>query len=504
MYRYERVNSFYEYSPFDSESYRKAAAAIDFSDDRRRALVDALGIHNAGSPALEALARPGTVAVLTGQQVGLFSGPAYTIYKALTAAKLAHRLSEQGIPAVPVFWLATEDHDFAEVDHCWVFDPSRRPVRLSAEGDGEANQPVGGVRLTESPTGQLRAALSGLPFAEEVSALVEKAYRPGVTFGEAFRLLLRSILPAYDLLYLDPMLPEMRALAAPLLSSAVRAAPELTEGLLARTRELEQQGYHGQVHVEADSSLVFLLDGKRRTPLRRHGLEYATNGRRFTTSELAERAGDLSPNALLRPVVQDSMLPTVAYVGGPAELAYLAQSQVLYKKLLQRMPVAISRAGFTLIDHHGRKCMNRYQLGLEDAFHGFDVLRERMARSLTPPELKARLARTRDTVSEALDQLGGAMAAFDPTLAAAFAKSRLKMAYQLEKTERKVGLEALRRDARASLDATYISGLLYPEKHVQERLYSVLPFLAHSGLDFISALYENIRLDCPDHQMLFV
>ncbi|MCL5745300.1 MAG: bacillithiol biosynthesis cysteine-adding enzyme BshC, partial [Acidobacteria bacterium] len=187
-----------------------------------------------------------------------------------------------------------------------MFGSPRQPVRLTARGDGRPNQPVGGIRLAESPAAELRAVLAGLPFSEEIAALVERSYRPGITFGTAFRELLDSILVGHDLLYLDPMLPEMRALAAPLIRSALAVAPELNEELLSRTRELEHRGYHGQVHVEPDSSLVFLLDGEARMALRRNGLEYSADDRHFTTAELAGRAESLSPNALLRPVVQDS------------------------------------------------------------------------------------------------------------------------------------------------------------------------------------------------------
>src|SRR5262249_36236287 len=152
----------------------------------------------------------GTVAVVTGQQVGLFSGPAYTIYKALTAARLARDLAQRGIPAVPIFWLATEDHDFPEVNHCWVFDTEHRPIKIETSGSATASQPVGPLIIAEPPIAALRQALAGLPLADEVVGLVEETYRPGRTMGEAFSHLLRRLLDSYGLLHADPMSPAMR------------------------------------------------------------------------------------------------------------------------------------------------------------------------------------------------------------------------------------------------------------------------------------------------------
>lgn len=504
IYDYPRVSSFYAHPPFDPEAYSRAAASLDFPPDRRAALIEALRIQNPESPYLETLARPETVAVVTGQQVGLYSGPCYTLYKALTAVKLARRLSEQGMPAVPIFWLATEDHDFAEVDHCSVFDASHRTVRLQAGGVDPAGRPVGSIPVLQPPNGDLEEVLDTLPFGRDIASVAARCYQPGVTFGDAFRRLLTAILPDHPLLFLDPLLPQVREMAAPTIRAALSRAPALGDALLARSRELERLGYHAQVHVEPGTSLVFLLESGRRIALTRSGNEYAGNSRRFSTEELMDRAANLSPNALLRPVVQDALLPTVAYVGGPAELAYLAQSQVLYEALLGRMPVAVSRAGYTILDHRSRKLMDRYGLTLADFFHGYEALRERAARALTPPSLSERIRETRSAVNAALEQLAGELGAFDPTIQAAFEKSRRKIEYQVAKTERKVARQAFLRDARAASDASYLLGLIYPEKHLQERLYSSLPFLARYGVDLVPRLYENIALDCPDHRILLI
>jgi bacillithiol biosynthesis cysteine-adding enzyme BshC len=507
VYHFDRVRSYYSYPPSDPAGYAAAAAQIDFSGEARAALVAALRIQNGDSELLTRLAQPGTVAVVTGQQVGLFSGPAYTIYKALTAVKLARDLTTRGIPAVPIFWLATEDHDFAEVNQCWTFDPSHQPIELAVrdyDAAAVAGRPVGEVAIPKYPVEALRGSLAGFPFGAELSARVEQAYADGATFGAAFGALLKNLLPSYGLLHIDPMLPAVRELAAPAIRAALSHAPELTQALLERNQELISAGYHAQVHVEDHTSLVFLLEGGRRIALKRKNGDYTANGRRFSTAELMDRASSLSPNALLRPVAQDSILPTVAYVGGPAELAYLAQSEVIYRRILGRMPVALPRSGFTLFDQRSAKLMQRYHLRLRDFFHGNEQLRMQVAAQLIPPAVARVMSDAKASTDQAIERLRTALAGFDPTLAAALDNNRRKIDYQLSKMERKIRSEALRRDERASRDASYLCGLIYPNKHLQERLYSIVPFLAKHGLDLVDRIYENIQLDCPDHRLLTV
>jgi bacillithiol biosynthesis cysteine-adding enzyme BshC len=501
LYNPNRTSAFYQHPLRDLDSYRAAAAQIQLPAGRRDLLIRALAVHNAGSPALARLAQPDTVAVVTGQQVGLFSGPCYTIYKVLHAVRLAAWLTENQIPAVPVFWLATEDHDFAEVNHVWVYGSGHRPSRLEMRRSA-VDQPVGGVTLENPPLAELRLALAGLPFAEEVVAEVEACYMPGATMGQSFQALLRRLLSRFDILYLDPMLPEFRELAAPALARAVEAAPELSAAVLARNRELTAGGYHAQVHVEETTSFFFLLENGRRLALRRHNSDYTHHSRRFTSAELAAHGESLSPNALLRPVIQDSMLPTVAYIGGPAEVAYLAQSAVLYKELLGRAPLAIPRTGFTVIDSRSAKLLERYRLGLPDFFQGETVLRERIAARLIPPALHDSTEKARADVSAAIARLHAELRAFDPTLAQSLDRSAKKIDYQMEKMSRKAGREALRRDQRAAADASSLYGLIFPERTLQERLYSFLPLLAEHGLDLTKTVYDAIELDCPDHRLM--
>jgi bacillithiol biosynthesis cysteine-adding enzyme BshC len=510
QYHFDKVARFYGHNPHDHRSFAAAAKQLVYPDDRRAALVAALRPGNSETASLSLLARPGTAAVVTGQQVGLFSGPAYTIYKALTAVRLAAQLSEQGIPAVPIFWLATEDHDVAEVNHTFVFGADHRPVPLSVTANGGSARPVGGISIAQPPMDRLREVLAGFPYGEEVLEIVRAAYPAGATFGRAFRALLERLLAGRGLLFVDPLDEPVRRLAAPLLQEAVRQDEDLHGDLIERGKQLEAAGYHAQVHVEGKTSLVFLLEGERRLTLRRQNGEYApkeksSGDRKYSAADLISLAERLSPNALLRPVVQDYVLPTVAYVGGPAELAYMAQSEVLYRELLGRMPVMVSRGGFTLLDARTAKLMDRYGLSVPAFFHGEDAVRDRVASKLVPPQLTGEFTEVRRTVTESVERLRDDLAAFDATLTAAVNKSSAKILYQLSKIEHKTARETLKRNERAAADASYMSGLIFPDKHLQERYYSILPFLARHGVgDLMDTLYEHVRLECPDHQVLVV
>jgi uncharacterized protein YllA (UPF0747 family) len=336
---------------------------------------------------------------------------------------------------------------------------------------------------------ELRTALADFPFGAETAALAGEAYAPGRSLGEAFSLLLRRLLPGTDLILLDPLDAEVRAAAAPLLREAALAHEELIPALIERNGELEQAGYHAQVHVEAKTSLFFLIEGGRRIALKRNQVPL-------------DRPEALSPNALLRPVMQDYLLPTAAYVGGPAELAYLAQSEVIYRRLLGRFPVVAPRAGFTLLDARAVKLLDRYSLRVEDVFQGPLALRERISRTLVPPDLDARLASANEAIGAAAAALGASLESFDPTLGAAFAKSRAKIAHQMGKIEAKARREALRRDQRAQSEAAYLENLIYPLQHLQERFYGILPFLARHGPGLTARIAEQVCFDCPDHVIL--
>jgi bacillithiol synthase len=501
LYDFDRVNRFYPFHFSDAEALSRSAQAVNYPESRRERIVAALRRQNGDSAALSQLARPGTVAVVTGQQVGLFSGPAYTIFKALTAVRLAEHLNQQSVPAVPVFWLATQDHDLPEVDHAWVFDQNATPAKITVANTVTNGGPVGNVELADVPILELRNGLGELPFADDVSSKIEAAYRPGATLGSAFRSFLKDILNEFGLLHLDPLEPDVREIAGGFLGDTIPRVPDLVPALRRRDKELIDAGYHAQVLVEEDTSLFFLLSEGKRTAIRWKDGRFVGKDRSYTPSELLAIANQLSPNALLRPVMQDYLLPTAAYVGGPAEIAYLAQSQVLYENLLGRMPVVFPRNSFTLLDTRAAKLLDRYGLNIPDLLEHQEKVRSCIAAKLVPPDLTDEFAALRSGISSSLSKLRSKLAHFDPTLEAAAKKSAAKIIYQIDKLGRKTARQSIERDERAARDATYLTNLVYPHRHLQERFYSIVPFLAKYGLDLPKRLLNQIQLACPDHMI---
>jgi bacillithiol biosynthesis cysteine-adding enzyme BshC len=390
------------------------------------------------------------------------------------------------------------------VNHTWVFDSEYRASRLAIAAEVSGSRPVGAIPLGDLPVEALRAALNGFPFADEAMALVERCWKAGETMGSAFAAFIREVFQPWNLLVIDPLAPAIRTMAAPFMRESVERMPELCEALVARSKELESRGYHAQVLVDAKTSLAFLLEDGQRIALHRSGDGFTSGRRKWTADELAAQAEHLSPNALLRPVLQDYLMPTAAYAGGPAELAYFAQSQVLYARLLGRQPVAFPRAGFTLIDERAAKRMGKYRLSPTDLMTRADVLQQRIAGQLVPGALQDRLARTNLEIGKALDSLSAELQRFDVSLVNALATSRRKIEHQAGKIARKTAAQILAKDQQAQRDAASLHGLVFPENHLQERLYSFIPLLAKFGPDLVAQVYEHVKTECPDHQFAVV
>lgn len=503
-YQFQNLANFYRYAPYHPDSLTQAARAVQYPPERRDRVHTALAAQNPGNPLLARFRQPGSVVVATGQQVGYLGGPAYTVYKALTAIQVAKQLEAQGIPAVPVFWLASEDHDLAEVDHAWLFDSQRKPVRHQAERTESGSAPVGDRLAPQLDVAALVSVFAHMPFGEQIASLAADAYNGERTYTQAFRVLVERILGEHQILFLDPLDPAIRSASAPLLAEAVRHFAQLAPEVQSRTESLHAAGYHAQVHLESDTSYFFLLENGERLSLKVRGNSFSTGKRTFSASELAGRAVQISPNALLRPVLQDYLLPTACLVGGPAEIAYLAQSGPLYDALLGRQPVFLPRSGFTLFDEHAARRAASYQLRMADFFVPQTAFVERLAHTRIPPALLGQIERISGQAAHLFDEMRRDLLNFDPTLARASERSQKRVVYQFQKMERKTAREIARREERVREDAAYLRGLVFPEKHLQERLYSFLPFLAVHGTGLIDIVAAQIHENCPDHHVLVV
>lgn len=456
----------------------------------------------------------GARAVVTGQQVGLFGGPLFTPFKAATAIALADSASRAGQAHVPVFWLASEDHDFAEVNH--VIFPARRELRtLSYERAPEAAVPVGGVVLDDSVTALLDAAWELLGYSDAMEWL-SAAYRPGNTLAGAFAEFYGKVFASRGLLVLDAAGRDVHRLGAPVLRAAIERADELHAALEERNRELLSAGYHAQVAVTERGSLLFLIDGETgaRNALRRTvasadepaGL-WQAGREKYSTEDLLgileSEPERISPSALLRPVFQDQILPTSAYVGGPAEIAYFAQSEVLYQRILGRVTPVLPRLSATLIEPAIGELLAKHELTLETVFGSTEQeLAQRLAARAMPVEGKRLLAGTGNALDAELTKLTEYMSAMDEELGRSAQTSASKMRYQMNRLRRLAANFQLQKEESLARHAHAVIQALYPHGGLQERLIGAAYFLARYGEPLIDKVVEEAASGCPGHKLI--
>jgi bacillithiol biosynthesis cysteine-adding enzyme BshC len=477
----------------------RAARKLDYPDDRRTEVASILREQNialgAGAETLSNLDRleKGAVAVVSGQQVGLFSGPAYSVYKALTAVQIAEELTRGGIPAAPVFWMATEDHDLDEVRHSTWFDRGKL-VRFELPAAVETERPVGRIPLRAQiePLVQEAAELLANQGSDLLAQYLIESYGPEETYGSAFGKLFARLFAEQGLILMDPLDSGLHKVAAPLYQHALAERDALNEKLLQRGKDLDRAGFDSQVKVTSRSTLLFHIgDGLRQVVTASAG-KFQAGEKTWARDELVHMTHtepqNFSPNALFRPVVQDYLLPTVACIAGPAEISYFAQSEVVYRHLLGRMPVLLPRAGFTLVDAKANKLLRKYGLTVEDVWSGSQDLRHKMERLSVSTSLAKSFDRDQKKIAKMLGHLGKQIEKLDPTLKGTVERARKRIEFQVDKLRRKAGRAQDQKTGLISEHERYLESLLYPHKGPQERELCLLPFLARWGAGGLSEL----------------
>ncbi len=509
------ARAFYGSVPFDGVGLQRPAVPAHWPQ-----LVRLLAEQNPSpsppaSAALEALAN-GAGAVVTGQQVALFGGPLFTPFKAATALARARTATAAGHPHAAIFWLATEDHDFAEIDH--VNFPARRELRkLVYSAAPDAARPVGGVVFEEPIVPLVEQAWELLGHSGAMEALAE-AYKPGRTFGQAFADFYRKGFAAQGLLVLDAGGREAHRMGAPVLRAGLERADELHTALTERNRQLEAAGYHAQVAVGAQSSLLFLIDRPTgaRLALKRiapgaaepDGLWQAGRDR-FSTADLVgildAEPERISPSALLRPVFQDFLLSTSLTIGGPAEIAYFAQSAVLFERILGRMTPVEPRFSATLIEPAVGELLRRHELTLERVFSETPAsLAQLLAARAIPIEGKRKLAGAGTALDAELTTVVEWMGRLDAGLGRSAETSASKMRYQMNRLRRLAASFELQREAALARHAETICQALYPGGALQERLHGAAYYFARNGFELAEVLTVQAGDSCAGHRAVWL
>ena len=516
------LRRWYPANPFSME-WAKSSPVLE--EAQRVRLADALREQAAGFGAGDAALanierlRQGAAAVVTGQQVALFGGPLLTLLKAATAIRKAQDATKvSGREHVPIFWLASEDHDLAEVDQVALLSKSGvETLRLGLKAARPL--PVGTLAVDGGSHEGLQELESALNHASEllgwapICDVLRECYAPGATLAGAFGRLLTKVFAAQGLIVMDAASRAFHAMGAGVLRAALERADELEDALLVRSQELEAAGYHAQVLVTADHSLLFIIDAETgaRLPLRRTAEgAWKAGVRVYSTEELLEvlRAEPerLSPNALLRPVFQDAILPTAAYVGGPAEVAYFAQSEVLYSRILARVTPVLPRLMATLIEPGIAATMATHEVEFPQVLESkaVEALALRLGARVMPIEGKRRVAAVGNAMDAELAALTEYMMAMSADLGRAAGVSASKMRYQMNRLRNMAAKFELQKQASLNKHAAAIMLNLYPDGHLQERLLGGVWFLARYGDALPGLLVEHAAQECPGHRVVYL
>jgi bacillithiol biosynthesis cysteine-adding enzyme BshC len=510
------VRRWYGAEPFAGRWLGKAAS-VEYAG-RLADLLESQAVEFGASAAAKtniAKLRAGARAVVTGQQVVLFGGPLLTLLKAATAiARASEATKATGVEHVPVFWVASEDHDLEEVDQVSLL--TKTSVETLRMGLKVAHAvPVGGMVPGAELEAVLEQASELLEFAP-VSEWLRECYLAGdkdggrPTLALAFGRLMARIFAEQGLVVMDAASRGFHALGASTLRYAIEHADELQAALIARSEELVGAGYHAQVLVAEGGSMLFLLEEAtgERVALRRSSSGngdalWKAGGRVYSSAELIailEASPErLSPNALLRPVFQDNLLPTAAYVGGPAEIAYFAQSAVLYEAILGRITPVLPRLSATLLEPSIAAVMDKDEVQLPDAMTTAEELAQRLGARAMPIEGKRKLAAVGNALETELAALTEYLGGMDESLGRAAEVSGSKMLYQMNRLRRMAATFELQKEASLRKHAEAITLHVFPDGHPQERVLAGVWFMAKYGDGLVERLVGVAGNQCPGH-----
>jgi len=503
------VREFYPSDFRDPAAVAARAAARAYPEARRakvaamlRKQAERFELLDVSHESLARFERPNSIAVVAGQQPGLFGGPLYTLYKALTAISFARELERvSGVPAVAIFWIASDDHDFEEVRRAFLNDGVAEPAAVEYPTD-LLPRGVSVSRITFGPAVEavVRGAESFLPiseYREDLLARLRQAYTPGRGWAEAFARFLGRIAAAEGAIVFDASDEEAKEIAMPVFEREIALRGKSSEVARERGEELSSRGYHAQI-ARAGNELNLFYHGREREAVRVAGAGFrlATSNQELTESKLLalirNHPADVSPGVLLRPLMQDHLFPTAAYVGGPAEVAYWAQVHALYPLFEAEPPAVVPRAGATLLEAKVSKVLERFRLEWPDLAGDVEVVIGKALRGLLPEDFPTLFERERGVIRDAFGRIENAVLGFDPSLQSAVETSANRTKHDAEALEKKLMQVWKRRQEESVQQIRRARGHLLPHGGLQERSISLLGYAARYGPGIVGRLRASL------------
>jgi len=520
---YANVHQFYGGNFRDGAYWRSMLQRVVERPLDRSALVQILGEQNRNFHCgvrtlanIDALLNDNTVAVVTGQQVGLFTGPLYTILKTVTTLKLVEQLAERypDNTFVPVFWLEGEDHDIEEVNAIKVVTSNNEVAEFRYEmkrpADDENLGAVGKIEFDEtieSVFSNLSQSLVPTEFTPKIFELFRTAYQKGMTFNRAFAHLMNVLLENSGLIFLDPNDTRVKRLLSPLFQRELSETPRFCQLVVDQSAELERQ-YHAQVKPKPLNMFFFHRGGRYLLEPRPDGYGLKGTRQHLTKDFIAQSVQSMpelfSPNVVLRPICQDWLLPTLTYVAGPAEVAYFAQLKPLYDEVGIPMPIIYPRASATIVEEKAEKVLSRFSVSLLDLFRDIEFVKEKVASQVAELNLDEVFGGTFLSLQESLDGMKPALADIDPTLVGALENIQRKTISTIEGLKERA-VAAQKRQHEVSLrQIDKAASIVFPQSSFQERELNVLYFLNKYGMEFLRWLYGEVKIDLFKHQIIYL
>lgn len=520
---FEKVKKFYTWNFRDQANWQAAVDLVAKRTIPRSEVSRILSIQNrdfhCGVKTLaniDALSNDNALAVVTGQQVGLFTGPLYTILKTLTTLKLTEKLQKQfpDFLFVPVFWLEGEDHDYDEVGSVKLLNQANDLITLSYD-PGEKIRTgtpgaVGQIEFQDSILDLFQALESSLPVTEfrpRVMELFRVAYQKGMTFNRAFVHLMNDLLEDSGLVFLNPNDPQLKKLLSPVFRRELEQTPRTCQLVVDQSVEVEKQ-YHAQIKPKPVNLFFFHNAGRYLVEPKPSGYGLKNSRQQFTKEEILKLTDEkpelFSPNVVLRPICQDSLLPTIAYVGGPGEISYFAQLKPVYAEFNIPAPVLYPRASASIIEEKVEKVFSRYQLSVTDFFRDVELVKQRVAEQSSSVKIEELFGGTGGSITETMESLRAGLVRIDPTLAGALDTAKSKIDFQLEGLRQKAIAAQKRQNEVAIRQVEKAANHVFPGSNFQERELNVLHFLNKYGLEFLRWLRGEIVIDKFKHQIISV
>jgi bacillithiol biosynthesis cysteine-adding enzyme BshC len=514
---YAKVAEFFAGDPRSPQAWQEAIARsrdyarpLDAITDVVQAQQQRRGAPTEAIAAAARLRDRQTVAVVTGQQAGLFGGPLFTLLKALTALELAETVRAQhGVPVVAIFWIDAEDHDWDEVKSCGVLDASLTH-RTIAIGDppGAQLEPVARVRLDHTIGAALAELANTLAPTEFTAPLLEtlrNAYDPGTGMADAFGKWMESVLGSRGLVVYNSADPAAKPLAASVFAREIERAGETARLAAAAGAAMESRGYSAQVTPHPDTVALFHLN-RGRQPIRIQDdmlvVGDDVRSKNVLLDRVREAPHEFSPNVLLRPIVQDTLFPTICYVAGPNELAYLGQLRNIYAAFGVPMPLMTQRGTATLLDSNAARFLVRHDVQLDQLQAQDEALLNRLLESQLPPGVDAAMHDVALLLQERMEQLAMTVVQIDATLEGAARSALGRMQDDLKKLHGKMIQAAKRKDETLRRQFHHVQAQAFPDGHPQERSVGFVHFLNKYGPTLIDRLVEELPPDIGIHWVI--